>query len=207
MSNGGTKSPTWIRYYRKNKVIDYALYTPVDEIGDDAVAAGKGFGDSIVSGIDSGKDKVTGAIDSVMGAIRGFLPGSDAKVGPLSDLTASGRAMVETFNRGVMQAGGLMPFADILFPNIPTPDIPDGRMNAQVNPQTPGLPDGRMNAQVTPQIPDLQVGVFDVFLRGVDKFTETVKGLSDTIAGGIQQVVPQMNMPVMEMALGGYPEP
>ena len=50
------------------------------------------------------------------------------------------------------------------------PGLPDG----SVTPQTPGLPDGRMNAQVTSQMQDLQPVVFDVFLRGVDKFTETV---------------------------------
>ncbi|RLD18804.1 MAG: phage tail tape measure protein [Bacteroidetes bacterium] len=56
---------------------------------------------SFAKGITSG---VTGAIDAVkdaVGRVRNYLPGSDAKEGPLSDLTASGAALMGTFEKGI----------------------------------------------------------------------------------------------------------
>lgn len=40
-------------------------------------------------------------IEDVVNRIRAYLPGSDAKLGPLSDLTASGRALPQTFALGM----------------------------------------------------------------------------------------------------------
>ena len=49
-----------------------------------------------------------------LGDVRDFLPFSDAKKGPLSDLTASGKALTTTFLEGIRKAGGL-PVIEALF--------------------------------------------------------------------------------------------
>ena len=68
--------------------------------------AGKDFMLSFVDGILSVVDKVVGAVKGVFGKIRDFLPFSDARVGPLSDLTKSGRQFIATFLDGIDDATG-----------------------------------------------------------------------------------------------------
>jgi len=63
--------------------------------------AGKAIMVALANGIISG---ISGAVDAVKGAlgkVRSYLPGSDAKVGPLSDITASGQALMATFEKGI----------------------------------------------------------------------------------------------------------
>ena len=68
------------------------------------------------------KDKVVDGVKGVLGDVRDFLPWSDAKEGPLSDLTASGKALIDTFARGMQQAGDIgLPLADALLPVGPMP--------------------------------------------------------------------------------------
>ena len=55
------------------------------------------FANGIISGITKAVDAVKGAV----GMVRSYLPGSDAEVGPLSDLTASGAALMTTFEKGI----------------------------------------------------------------------------------------------------------
>lgn len=55
------------------------------------------FAKGIISGVSNAIDAVKGAV----GTVRSYLPGSDAKVGPLSDLTASGAALMTTFEQGI----------------------------------------------------------------------------------------------------------
>ena len=55
------------------------------------------FAKGIISGITKAVDAVKGAV----GKVRSYLPGSDAKVGPLSDLSASGAALMTTFEKGI----------------------------------------------------------------------------------------------------------
>ena len=69
--------------------------------------SGDGLTGSVADGIARGQHKIEGAWNSVAGWLRDRMPGSDAKEGPLSDIRASGRALVETFAEGVTDAGGL----------------------------------------------------------------------------------------------------
>lgn len=55
------------------------------------------FANGIIKGISNAVDAVKGAV----GKVRAYLPGSDAQVGPLSDLTASGAALMTTFEKGI----------------------------------------------------------------------------------------------------------
>lgn len=52
-------------------------------------------------GIISGITKAVDAVKSAVSRVRSYLPGSDAKAGPLSDLTASGAALMGTFEKGI----------------------------------------------------------------------------------------------------------
>ncbi len=68
--------------------------------------AGEGLTSSLAQQIAAGSTTVDAAVDEMTGKIRDRLPGSDAKVGPLSDLTASGRAFSTTFAAGIAAQSG-----------------------------------------------------------------------------------------------------
>ena len=84
--------------------------------------AGKAFLQSFLDGILSIKDKVVDGVKGVMSKARDFLPFSDAKVGPLSQLTESGRSLIETFQSGIQQAGNI-DLASALLPVGPVPPV------------------------------------------------------------------------------------
>lgn len=67
-------------------------------------SAGRGLIDAFANGVRAAAGAVIGAVQGVLSKVRQMLPFSDAKVGPLSDLTLSGQRMVETLAKGVMQA-------------------------------------------------------------------------------------------------------
>lgn len=66
-----------------------------------ALSAGKGLIGAFVRGIKSKIGSVKSSVNSAVQAARDRLPGSDAKEGPLSDLTKSGEALPETFAEGI----------------------------------------------------------------------------------------------------------
>ena len=63
--------------------------------------AGKAIVKSLADGIISAKDYVVDKIKSIAGSIRRFFGFSDAKEGPLSDITASGRSTLDAFGKGI----------------------------------------------------------------------------------------------------------
>jgi len=71
------------------------------------------MGSDAASGLISGlvdnivPDPVTDAVSDVASGARDMLPFSDAREGPLSDLTSSGAALVETLGQGVQDSGGI----------------------------------------------------------------------------------------------------
>jgi hypothetical protein len=65
--------------------------------------AGVGLITAFRDGIISAWESLKGGVTKVLGWIRDLLPGSDARRGPLSDLTASGKAFFPTFTRGLVQ--------------------------------------------------------------------------------------------------------
>jgi len=56
---------------------------------------------ALAKGILSGASNAVDAVKDALGTVRSYLPFSDAKVGPLSDLTASGAALMTTFEKGI----------------------------------------------------------------------------------------------------------
>ena len=75
---------------------------------------------SFIDGFLAVKDELIGAVSGVLDEVNEFLPFSDAKRGPFSHLTESGRAIMETLASGLRSAGNL-PLADALLPVGPVP--------------------------------------------------------------------------------------
>ena len=59
---------------------------------------------ALAKGILSGLGKVKDAVGAVLGGARNLLPFSDAREGPLSRLTESGRSLPETFAAGIQKS-------------------------------------------------------------------------------------------------------
>ena len=126
--------------------------------------------DGVLSMVDAVRESVSGVLDGV----RSLLPSSDAKEGPLSRLTASGQALVTTFQAGVDRAGPLIPeigedalprlegMADLAMLVRPHVDaLPE--MVARVAPDVAVLPD--VVARVAPEVaalPDMVARVSPV---------------------------------------------
>lgn len=73
-----------------------------------ARSAGVAIGQALASGLRSQVDEVRAAAQALADAIDSYLPGSDAEVGPLSDLMASGMALPETLARGIDAGRGAL---------------------------------------------------------------------------------------------------
>ncbi len=71
----------------------------------DLSACGAAIIDTISSGVMSKIESLKGKVSSALAEVRNLLPFSDAKEGPLSALTASGRAIMTTLATGVTAAG------------------------------------------------------------------------------------------------------
>ncbi len=69
------------------------------------VESGKAIIQSVADGIVAMKGELIKAVKTPLGFVGKLLPFSDAKEGPLSRLTASGRAIVETLGQGLRRAG------------------------------------------------------------------------------------------------------
>lgn len=82
--------------------------------------AGIAFIQSFIDGVQRMVGNLLDTVKGAFGRVRDFLPFSDAKVGPLSDLTESGRAILGTLSEG-MRDGGPLPLADALLPVGPLP--------------------------------------------------------------------------------------
>lgn len=66
--------------------------------------SGSGLINAFARGITSAIGNAIGAVSGVLSKIRRMLPSSDAKEGPLSDLTYSGKKLGETFALGVVKS-------------------------------------------------------------------------------------------------------
>lgn len=91
-----------------------------------ARGAGQGFMQALTQGIWDVATAPVNAIKDIVGQIRAYLPGSDARVGALSDLTASGRALPSTFASGMNSGTNSIQQASAAIASTaaPTPSIP-----------------------------------------------------------------------------------
>ena len=84
-----------------------AMVGAIQGIAGQMFAAGAAIVQQLIAGIQSQIGAAQGAIASLAGSIRGALPFSPAKWGPLSDIDKTGGALVDVFARGI-QPGPLM---------------------------------------------------------------------------------------------------
>ena len=122
------------KYWDEIVAVFNAIVTFITDI--DLFAAGKAFLRSFVDGFLSVKDFLIDAVSGVLDEARDWLPFSDAKKGPLSDLTASGQAIIDTLAAGIRQAGSQpvnqalqvelagVPAIDVLAPTLPSLTAP-----------------------------------------------------------------------------------
>lgn len=71
----------------------------------DLSASGRAIIETLKTGIISAAQSVYGAVKDVFDKVRKLMPFSDAKEGPFSALTASGRAIMTTMGQGLTKAG------------------------------------------------------------------------------------------------------
>lgn len=64
-------------------------------------SAGRGLMNAFVSGVTAGIRRAVAKVREGLAKIRRLMPGSDAKEGPLSDITSSGQALMATFEKGI----------------------------------------------------------------------------------------------------------
>ena len=105
--------------------------------------AGRALIDTFVSGIVAGKDRLIQQAKDVLGGVRDLLPFSDARIGPLSRLTQSGRAIVTTIAEGVRSAPPLkeaLLAGALTLPPLGSPDISLPTLTAEA--LAPPLPVG-----------------------------------------------------------------
>jgi hypothetical protein len=81
------------------------LHSSLDAMSElDLFDSGMKMINTFASGIKSAAGSAVGAVGAVLAEIRRYLPFSDAKTGPLSDLTSSGTALIDTFSEGISNA-------------------------------------------------------------------------------------------------------
>lgn len=92
------------------------------------VNAGLGFVQALWSGIKANASILWDGVKGILSEVGNYLPHSDAKKGPLSTLTASGRSVVQTFTGGMEQHAptlyqSVSALLDGLTFNIPAPEF------------------------------------------------------------------------------------
>ena len=87
---------------------------------------------TFVSGLKKGFGIVKNTVGSLLSGVRKLIPFSDAKEGPLSDLTKSGMSFTKTFSTGITQASpDLKQSTEKLLGNIDlTPRLPNSNTNS-----------------------------------------------------------------------------
>jgi TP901 family phage tail tape measure protein len=90
---------------RFNQAAMNAAWRAKQTMGMDASQQGKKLVNTFDAGIKSQAKKPVSTVDRMLNWVRSWLPSSDAKRGPLSHLTASGRAVVTTLGAGIASAG------------------------------------------------------------------------------------------------------
>lgn len=104
------------------KMLD-GIYNKVVNFKDDVKQAGEDLIGAFIKGIERRIGDLKEKINGVTGWIDDQLPGSDAKEGPLSNLTASGEALLETFAKGITSNQQPLRQALLTTINPPAPEV------------------------------------------------------------------------------------
>lgn len=81
-----------------------AVLAPIEAVKESVIAPVEAVVDSVSEGITGAADTVAGGVSDAFDAVTDLLPWSDAKKGPLSNLTAAGKAIIDTIAQGIQKA-------------------------------------------------------------------------------------------------------
>ncbi len=146
--------------------------------GIDFAAIGHNMVQSLIDGITSLGDSAVNAFLGILSRIRDLLPFSDARTGPLADLTASGAALPSTVAEGIAEGG-------------PTLEVAVRAALEPLPAQIAGI-----EAQVTPMLNPMSGAVENIAAQVVPG----IEPLVDEVAPMAAKVVPQLagDPPAME---------
>ncbi len=133
-----------------------AMVGAIQGIAGQMFAAGAAIVQQLIAGITSQIGAAQGAIANLASSIRGALPFSPAKWGPLSDIDKTGYGLVNTFAAGIQPGplmsslgAALMPVAGMLNQPLGTPTIGTGAATAGAG---AGIGGSGINITYSPQI-------------------------------------------------------
>lgn len=135
---------------------------------------------TLIQGMIPGGNLIVGEIDSILGKVREYLPFSDAKVGPLSELTKSGSAIMSTLAEGVDSNNSLQ--GSVSNKLGATPIKP---MSSQA--ASSGAGSAANNSGITLKIDSISVAV------GGGTGAEVEQQARNGVSAGIQDAVKELN--------------
>ena len=164
----------------------------------DLFAQGQAMLQSFIDGFMSKVGELQGAITGALSDLRDLLPFSDAKEGPLADLTASGQAIVDTLAAGIRQAGGdvldralqvelagVPAMPDLQAPTIPPLGLPNlDAISAMMEGLLANLPDFDALTAPLPVGPAPQPATAGAGDGGAREFTITIDRIEIIANGG-----------------------
>ena len=151
---------------------------------DAAKASGVSTMDAVADGVKSAGDVVGNAVKGQFRRARELFAGSDAERGPFSDLTASGRAIMETLASGVRMAAGDLDSAIMGAIGMPLPvGVPASAIDAM----------RQETAAITNQAPTnytLNIDRLEVIAEGGDPVA-IADGIQGTLGDAMRRLVEQ----------------
>jgi hypothetical protein len=119
------------------------LVDPAEDMGREA---GVNFVAALIQGINSQKDVLIGAIRNLLAGVDDYLPHSDARKGPLSTLTQSGREFTRTFGKGALSQKDWLSNRVGAALGAALPSVASASV---INPMTPNVAPGALGGPVT----------------------------------------------------------
>jgi hypothetical protein len=145
--------------------------------------AGVGLFTAMWDGMKSVASGIIGFVVDVLGKIREYLPFSDAKMGPLSNLTASGKAFTTTWADGIQTGipdmqSTVVGLGEAAGAGLAVPDL---RESAAGGPSAPGRLAGNPAADVAARpitIQNLTLNVTAADVGEQNRFVDMIRGLA-----------------------------
>jgi len=145
--------------------------------------SGSALNDSFASGIQSNASAPGAAFNTSLQTVSRQMPHSDAQEGPLSTITASGRALTETFASG-MDGSAIEQKATTVFSQI----LPESNQSALTDTFTGGVGDIALERNAS-----LSYAASPVDLTALSELFAQGNALTDTFTGGVGDIALERN--------------
>lgn len=144
LSGVGNGSDSWRGVSKEfSAALTENLVDPAEDMGREA---GVNFVGALIQGINSQKDALIGAIRNLLAGVDDYLPHSDARKGPLSTLTQSGREFTRTFGKGALSQKDWLSNRVGAALGAALPSVASASV---INPMTPNVAPGALGGPVT----------------------------------------------------------